>query len=333
MAKKAKTSSKPPSSSSMEKTQNKKHTKYANVESIISQLPGLSKISINQKFDPALYIISTPIGNLMDISLRSLAILNEADLIAAEDTRVTRKLLSYFEIKTSMISYNDNSTAHVRKKIVKLISENKLVALVSDAGTPLISDPGFKLVKECIRMDLKVVSVPGPTAFISALVSSGIEPSPVTFIGFLPSKKNPRNKKLHELSKMNSTIVIFISGRNLVSTMEEMFNIFGERTICVARELTKIHEEVFRGKLSKYIMNNKNNSTIKGEITLIVSRGSDSSITDNIDHLDNKIKKELKSNSLKKTVDVIKATTDLPKKIIYNRALELKKRFYDEEDI
>ena len=135
----------------------------------------------------------------MDVSLRSLIILNSADLIAAEDTRVTRKLLNYFQIKNSIISYNENSNLKVRHKIIKLISENKLIALVSDAGTPLISDPGFKLVKECIKRELEVFSVPGPTAFVSALVASGIEPSPVTFIGFLPIKKSSRNKKLFEL--------------------------------------------------------------------------------------------------------------------------------------
>ncbi len=325
MAKKAKISSIPPFSLGLEKKQNSKVIEHANSESNIRQLPDLSNLNFNQKLIPGLYILSTPIGNLMDVSLRSLIILNSADLIAAEDTRVTRKLLNYFQIKNSIISYNENSNLKVRHKIIKLISENKLIALVSDAGTPLISDPGFKLVKECIKRELEVFSIPGPTAFVSALVASGIEPSPVTFIGFLPIKKSSRNKKLFELSQSNATIVIFVSGRNLISTLKEILSSFGERKIAVARELTKIHEEIFRGSLSYYISNCKNNLTPKGEITIVVSRESNFEDNYNIDKLDNTIIEGLNNYSLKKAVDIIKNNTGLPKRMIYNRAVELKK--------
>lgn len=215
----------------------------------------------------SLYIISTPIGNLEDITFRALRILKEAGLIAAEDTRHTAKLLSYYGIRTKMVSFFE---ANEIKRLSLLINEMKSgtkVALVSDAGTPAISDPGFKLVRSVVENGLEIEAVPGPSAVITAMAVSGLPTDQFTFVGFLPDKEGKRRAKLNELSSLHHTLVFYVSKWKLSKVLNDMLFIFGERPAVLCRELTKMHEEVTRSTLSGLLQNFKE---VKGEITLVV---------------------------------------------------------------
>ncbi len=208
-----------------------------------------------------LYIVATPIGNLEDITLRAIKILSLVDYIACEDTRRTGQLLRHLKIeKKNLISYYDEVEEVKTPEIVNLIEEGHDVALVSDAGTPLISDPGYKLVRECIRRDIKVVSIPGPSSVIEALIVSGLPINKFTFMGYIPAKKNRRREFLKEIK---GTVVFFETANRLKESLEDIKNIFGDIEIVIARELTKIHEEVWRGKISEAIKRE-----FRGEIVL-----------------------------------------------------------------
>ncbi|MCK4408276.1 MAG: 16S rRNA (cytidine(1402)-2'-O)-methyltransferase [Bacteroidales bacterium] len=217
-----------------------------------------------------LYLVPTPIGNLEDITLRAIRILKEADIILAEDTRNTSKLLKHFEIDKKMMSHHQFNEHKVVSGIVETISGGKSIALVSDAGTPAISDPGFLLVRECIKAGIEVECLPGPTAFIPALVNSGLPSDHFVFEGFLPHKKG-RQTKLKQLAEQTYTMIFYESPFRLVKTLEQFAEYFGpQRKASISRELTKIHEETQRGSLSELILYYKN-KTIKGEIVIIVS--------------------------------------------------------------
>lgn len=220
----------------------------------------------------ALYIISTPIGNMDDITLRALKVLSKVDYIFCEDTRVTNKLFEYYGFnKKSLFVYNDFSKEYEREKIIKLLMENKSVGLVSDAGTPLISDPGFKLVRECKEKDLKVIPICGASAVLSALVASGLASEHFLFYGFLSEKENERRKELEKLSNIQYTIIIYESPKRIMYTLNEILNIIGNIDICVAREITKIHEDIKTDKVLKIIDYYKNNEDkLRGEFVIIL---------------------------------------------------------------
>lgn len=219
--------------------------------------------------ESALYVVSTPIGNLADITLRALQTLAAVDWIACEDTRVTRKLLDRYCIKTQLISYHEHNGEEQRPKILQQLMENRSVALVSDAGTPLISDPGYQLVNEVIESEYKVVPIPGVSALTTALVSSGLATDQFSFAGFLPTKKVARCKKLEELKFMSSTLIFYESAKRVSTVLEDMVQIFGgERKAVITRELTKKFETIERGtliSLSAYAT-----SKLRGEIVLLV---------------------------------------------------------------
>ena len=196
-----------------------------------------------------LYLVATPIGNLEDITFRAVRILREVDLIAAEDTRHTRKLLSHFDIHTPMIRY-DEFTKNIGEKIIDELSAGKNIACVSDAGMPAISDPGSDLVRLAIESDIKISPIPGANAALSALICSGLSTEKFLFAGFLPKSKKNRTEILQKLSTHEETIIFYESPHRLNKFFDELENIFGERNISVARELTKIHEEFLRGKIS-----------------------------------------------------------------------------------
>ncbi|MBF0710068.1 MULTISPECIES: 16S rRNA (cytidine(1402)-2'-O)-methyltransferase [unclassified Gemella] len=220
-----------------------------------------------------LYVVGTPIGNLDDISVRALKTLENVDIIACEDTRNTQKLLNYFQIKNKkLISFHEHNEEKISQKIIELIEENKNVALVSDAGMPCISDPGYILVNKCISKKIKVITIPGPNAALTALVSSGIESYTYTFYGFLPRKKKDLKVKLNEILLSKHTSIIYESPHRIINLIENICEISNHRIISVSRELTKFFEEVVTDTSEKILEKFKRgNLKVKGEFVVIIS--------------------------------------------------------------
>jgi 16S rRNA (cytidine1402-2'-O)-methyltransferase len=218
----------------------------------------------------ALYIVSTPIGNLEDITLRALRILKEVDLIAAEDTRHTGLLLKHFGIQKPLTSYFEGNELKKGEFILSRLKQGDRIALVSDAGTPGISDPGFRLVQLAIENQIPIVPIPGPSAVIAALSVSGLPTDAFLFKGFLPHKSKTRRDLLKQLEETKETLIFYESPHRLTETLKDILEILGDREIVLTRELTKIYEEILRGKVSE-IQNQIKERKIKGEITLIIS--------------------------------------------------------------
>jgi 16S rRNA (cytidine1402-2'-O)-methyltransferase len=216
-----------------------------------------------------LYIVSTPIGNLNDITFRAVEVLKQVDLIACEDTRRTKILLEKFGLAKNLISYYNYNERQRAEEIIRELKSGKNVALVSDSGTPGISDPGFVLIKRAIEENITVIPIPGPTAFVCALVGSGLPMDEFVFVGFLPHKKG-RKTKLKKLSEEERTIILYESPHRLIKTLNEILEIFGDIEIAVAKELTKIHEEFFRGKISE-VLKKLTPDKIKGEFVIVIS--------------------------------------------------------------
>lgn len=214
-----------------------------------------------------LYIVATPIGNLEDITLRAINILRNVDIIAAEDTRHTLKLLNHFEISKPLISYHRHNEDVKTEVLIKELINGKDIALVSDAGTPGICDPGEEIIKECIEQNIEVIPIPGACAMINALICSGISTKEFIFIGFLPLNKKLRKEKLEEIQKANKTLILYEAPHKLESTLKDLKSILEDRKIVLAREITKIHEEFIRGDIEFLIEKSKE---IKGEIVLII---------------------------------------------------------------
>lgn len=219
------------------------------------------------KSEANLYLIPTPIGNLEDITIRSLNLLKEVDYILCEDTRVTGNLLKKYDIKKKLISCHEHNEDVVKCEVVKFLNEGKKIGLVTDQGTPIISDPGFKVVEEVIKNNLNVVGLPGATAFVPALIASGISPSKFMFYGFLNSKNAKQRQELNSLKYFPYTIIFYEAPHRIIDTLRNMLEIFGDRKICLARELSKLYEEFYRGKISDVINEVEN---VKGEIVLIL---------------------------------------------------------------
>jgi len=216
-----------------------------------------------------LYVVPTPIGNLEDITLRAIRILKEVDLIIAEDTRQSIKLLNHFEIKKSLQSYHMHNEHKVLKRYVDEILDGKNIALISDAGTPAISDPGFLLIRECLKNNIKVDCLPGATAFVPALVKSGLPADSFCFEGFLPEKKG-RQTMLKKLCEEERTIILYESPHRLLKTLKQFIEYFGsERQISVSRELTKTFEETVNGTIQEVLTHFENN-IIKGEFVIVI---------------------------------------------------------------
>lgn len=218
-----------------------------------------------------LYIISTPIGNLKDITLRAIETLKQSDIILAEDTRRTSILLSHYSIKNKqLISFNDKNKEKKTPSILSILKE-KQVSLVSDSGTPGISDPGFYLIRESIKEKIPIIPLPGPTASISALIASGFPTDSFTFYGFIPKKEKAKKKLLEEIKSSGKTAILYESPYRIIKTLKLIADIMPERSICIAREMTKRFEEFIRGK-PKDIYSDMKGKAVKGEITLVVSK-------------------------------------------------------------
>ncbi len=218
-----------------------------------------------------LYIIATPIGNLEDITLRAIRILKEVDLIAAEDTRHTLKLLNHLEISKPLISYHRHNEEIRTEELIKELKTGKNIGLVSDAGTPGICDPGEEIIKKCIEESIKVVPIPGACAMINALITSGISTKEFIFLGFLPLNKKSRKEKLEEIKNANKTIILYEAPHKLKNTLKDLSDILQSREVVLARELTKIHEEYIRGTV-KELMEKTDN--LKGEMILIIEKNN-----------------------------------------------------------
>lgn len=222
-----------------------------------------------------LYLVATPIGNLKDISLRALDVLKDVDLIACEDTRHSRKLLNHYGISNKLISYHEHNEMLRSEELAAFLIQGKDVALISDAGTPGISDPGYKLVLKAHEIGAKVVPIPGAVAFVNALIISGLPSDSVFYGGFLPSKKGERRKRLEDVSAIPATLIFYEAPHRIQNSVKDAIEILGNRRAAVVRELTKIHEEVIAGTLSE-IAAKISDKEIKGEIVFIIDRSSPS---------------------------------------------------------
>lgn len=222
---------------------------------------------------PALYVVGTPIGNLEDISLRALRVLKEADVIACEDTRQTQKLLTHYAIATRTISYHEHNEAARSAELVAQMQRGASVALVTDAGMPGVSDPGYCLIARAIENGIPVVPVPGPSAFLAALAPSGLPTDSFQFSGFLPAKRGERRSVLQGLKDSSTTQIFYEAPHRIVEALEDIVEILGEtRRVVIARELTKLHEEFLRGTAAEALRNLQQRDAIKGEFTLLVAK-------------------------------------------------------------
>lgn len=271
----------------------------------------------------ALYIVATPIGNIKDISFRAIETLSEADIIACEDTRVSKKLFSLLNLKTDkpFISYQDYSEEEKSQHLTELLLSGKSIALISDAGSPLISDPGYKLVRKCVEQNIKVYSVPGASAVICALQLSGLPTNRFMFAGFIPNKDKARMDLFIELSKINTTLVFYETAPRLCKTLLCLNQVFPDREIAVAREITKIFEECKRASAQE-LYNYYNENSPKGEIVIIVSPPCEKKLCDF--DLEYELKTRLENMSVKSAVKEVAELTKSNRNDIYNLALRLK---------
>jgi len=276
-----------------------------------------------QIINPGLYLVSTPIGNMEDITLRALNVLKKSDIILCEDTRRSGKLLSHFQIKSTLLSYHKFNEKKVSNKIIDSIRKNKVVSLISDAGTPTISDPGMILVNKCVEENLKVYPIPGSSAVTSAVSASGFSDQ-YLFYGFLTKKENELKNVLKSLSNLDYSIVLFIPASKINFYISKFKKYFFDRKIVIAKEMTKIHEEFIRSKVETI----KNLSeSLKGELTVVLSKKiKEKNVKQEItESVKVEIKKMLKKYSHKDTVEFIAKKENLPKKMIYKFCLKLRK--------
>ena len=219
-----------------------------------------------------LYLVATPIGNLEDVTRRALRVLAEADLVACEDTRRTRALLEHFGVRARTVSYHEHNERDRAAELARMIEEGRTVALVSDAGTPGVNDPGFRLVRACVERGLSVVPVPGPTALVAGLTASGLPTDEFYFGGFLPARTHARREKLASVKGLRATLVFYEAPHRVAHALADAREVLGERQAAVARELTKLHEEIVRGRLSELAAHFSVEGAARGEMVLVIDR-------------------------------------------------------------
>ena len=281
-------------------------------------------MSLSEKSPGILYVVSTPIGNLEDITLRALRVLKEVDLIAAEDTRRTRQLLTHYGIHKPLISYHEYNRRMREKTLLQELREGKSIALVTDAGTPGISDPGEDLVRGAIQESIPLVPIPGPAALVSALSVSGLPTESFLFYGFLPSKAAARKKWLASLKDRPETLVFYESPRRLGSLLEDAAQILGERRVVVAREMTKVYEEVYRGTITE-VLDQLGGEEVKGEVTVILEgcplppKAETSSIVEALKYYSRD-----RGLSIKESVGRVAEELGVSRREVYQESLKLK---------
>ena len=264
-----------------------------------------------------LYLVGTPIGNFDDMTYRAVEILSRVDLIAAEDTRNTLNLLNHFDIKTKLTSYHEHNKAQKGQQLIELLLNGKDVAVVTDAGMPAISDPGEDIVKLCIDNNIDITTIPGPTAFVSAAVMSGLPTKGMLFEGFLSAKNSEREKRLNELKDYKETIIFYEAPHKLLRTLEHIKGVFGDRQISVSREITKKFEETLRGKISEIIEHFTVNNP-KGEFVLVISGAEEKEevyIISVIQHVDMLIDGGMDKKS---AIAEVAKLRKIPKRNVYN---------------
>ena len=284
-------------------------------------IPDAKKSQSEEALAPGLYVTATPIGNARDITLRARDALAACDLIAAEDTRVTSRLLSIYGISKPLTAYNDHNAARERPRLLAKLRGGARIVLVSDAGTPLVSDPGYKLVREALADGLPVHALPGASAPLTALALAGLPTDRFFFAGFLSSKQGERRSALEELRELRATLIFFESAQRLGATLKDMAEIFGNRAAAVARELTKLHEEVRRGNLND-LAKAYETETPKGEVTLLVGPPLDEA--PDFAKAEKLLKDALAFMPVRAAADLVAEALDLPRRETYARALALK---------
>ncbi len=275
------------------------------------------------KLAPGLYVTATPIGNLTDVTLRALSVLASADLVLCEDTRITRRLLDRYGLRPQLLAYHEHNAASVRPRVLTKLGEGASVALVSDAGTPLVSDPGYKLVAAAIEAGHKVFPVPGPSAALAALVAAGLPTDRFFFEGFLPPKSGQRKTRIGELAAIPATLVLYETGPRIAASLKDLADGLGGREAAVCRELTKAFEEVRRGTLTDLAAHYHEAGEPKGEIVVVVAPPNETDAALSADALDEQLNAALKSLSVKDAADTVAEATGMKRRAVYQRALEL----------
>ncbi len=270
---------------------------------------------------PGLYIVATPVGNLRDMTFRAVDTLAAADVIACEDTRVTAKLLSTYEIQSATVPYHEHNAAKMRPVLLDRLGRGQIVALVSDAGTPLISDPGYKLVREAIEAEISVIPLPGASAPLAALAAVGLPTDRFLFAGFLPSRSASRRTALATFESVAATLVFFESPRRLAGSLKDMRDVLGLREAVVARELTKRFEEFRRGTLESLADHYAAAGAPKGEVVVLVGPAGDTLVV--ADNLDALLLQALGTMTVRDAAATVSAATGRPRREVYSRALEL----------
>ncbi len=278
---------------------------------------------MDQDIKGRLYICSTPIGNIEDITLRVLRILKEVDLIAAEDTRITKKLLAFYDIHNPIISFNQVNEKKVILKLTDRLLQGKKIALVSDAGTPGIQDPGHTLIKKCIELGIDYESLPGPSALIAAAIISGLPTNDLRFLGFLPRKTGQRKKLLTDLKDEKSTLIFYESPHRITNSLKDIEDVFGSRKVALLREITKKFEERLFGS-SKEIQKEIGDKKIKGEIVLVIKGADSKSETVTAEEIRNDLTSLLKQGLTKKdSVKKVASIRGVPRKRVYEESLDI----------
>jgi 16S rRNA (cytidine1402-2'-O)-methyltransferase len=285
-------------------------------------MPSISHPENSDVCPGTLYVVATPIGNMQDITLRALAVLRQVDLIAAEDTRHTAQLLSFHGIESRLTSFHEHNEQRRAAELIEQLRQGASIALVSDAGTPSVSDPGYRLVREAVETGIRVTPIPGASAAVTALSASGLPTDAFVFIGFLPRKKSRRLQQIEALAADSRTLIFYESPQRLLQLLDELMQAMGDRYAVLARELTKIHEEMIRGSLASMADTLKARPAVRGECTLLISGCA-------VEKVDMEAVREEIHNlfeagkSLSETVRILTAQTRLSKKQIYSEALKL----------
>jgi 16S rRNA (cytidine1402-2'-O)-methyltransferase len=270
---------------------------------------------------PGLYLVATPIGNLRDITLRALDALAGADLIACEDTRVTRKLLDRYAIDTKTLAYNDHNARRILPRLIERLKDGESVALVSDAGTPLVSDPGYRLVAAAVAEDIPVHALPGPSAALAALVLAGLPTDAFFFAGFLPAKSAARRRRIGEIAGVPGSLVLFESAQRIADCLADLAAELGDRPAAVAREITKLHEEVVRGDLPELAAHYAATDPPRGEIVVVVGPPAEAVADD--DTVRAALEHALTVASVRDAVDAVARETGRARREVYRMALAL----------
>ncbi len=285
-----------------------------------------SRSKSEEPLSPGLYLVATPIGNASDITLRALHVLRQADAIFAEDTRVTAKLLALHGLNRPLHSYREHNADRAETEILRELEQGRAVALVSDAGTPLVSDPGQRLVETVAAKGYPVFPIPGASAALAALTASGLASDKFLFAGFLPARGAERRRAIRELETVPATLIFFEAPSRLAESLADLAALLGPRDAAVARELTKLHEEIRRASLNDLAAHYARHPDVKGEVVVVVAPPSATAPVTSVETLDAQLVEALKRHPVKDAAAIVAAALGLPRREVYARALELRKQ-------